>query len=50
MDINKVHEANRDEVNRILDKINAKGLNSLTTPERTFLQHFVPRDETPLTS
>lgn len=50
LDINKVHEANRDEVNRILDKINASGLNSLTTQERTFLQHFVPRDETPLTS
>ena len=45
VDINKVHEANRDEVNRILDKINDKGLNSLTTPERTFLQHFVPRDD-----
>lgn len=45
VDLNKVHEANRDEVNRILDKINAKGLNSLTTQERTFLQHFVPRDD-----
>lgn len=47
LDINKVHEANRDEVNRILDKINAKGINSLTTQERTFLQHFVPTDSTP---
>ena len=45
VDLNKVHEANRDEVNRILDKINATGLNSLTTQERTFLQHFVPRDD-----
>ncbi|MEP6834856.1 MAG: rhomboid family intramembrane serine protease [Gemmatimonas sp.] len=45
VDLNKVHEANREEVNRILDKINAKGLNSLTTQERTFLQHFVPRDD-----
>ena len=44
LDINKVHEANRDEVNRILDKINSKGINSLTTQERTFLQHFVPKD------
>lgn len=45
VDINRVHEANRDEVNRILDKINAKGLNSLTSQEKTFLQHFVPRDD-----
>lgn len=50
VDLGKVHEANRDEVNRILDKISANGLNSLTAQERTFLQHFVPRDETPLTS
>lgn len=47
VDINKVHEANRDEVNRILDKINAKGINTLTSQERTFLQHFVPTDSTP---
>lgn len=47
LDINKVHEANRDEVNRILDKISAKGINALTTQERTFLQHFVPTDSTP---
>lgn len=47
LDINKVHEANRDEVNRILDKINAKGINTLTAQERTFLQHFVPTDSTP---
>jgi membrane associated rhomboid family serine protease len=49
LDINRVHEANRDEVNRILDKISSNGVNSLTAQERTFLQHFVPRDETPLT-
>ncbi|MEP6778285.1 MAG: rhomboid family intramembrane serine protease, partial [Gemmatimonadaceae bacterium] len=42
LDITKVHEANRDEVNRILDKINKSGIGSLTTQERTFLQHFVP--------
>lgn len=44
VDLNSVHEANRDEVNRILDKINASGLGSLTAQERTFLQHFVPKD------
>lgn len=47
LDMNRVHEANRDEVNRILDKISASGLNSLTSQERTFLQHFVPQDSTP---
>lgn len=47
VDLNRVHEANRDEVNRILDKINAKGIGSLTAQERTFLQHFVPTDSTP---
>lgn len=50
VDLDRVHEANRDEVNRILDKINATGISSLTTQERTFLQHFVPKDETPLPS
>lgn len=43
---NKVHEVNRAEVDRILDKINATGLGSLTAQERTFLTHFVPKDET----
>jgi hypothetical protein len=40
-----VHEVNRDEVNRILDKISAKGLNSLTPQERLFLSNFVPPDD-----
>jgi membrane associated rhomboid family serine protease len=44
VNIASVHEANRDEVNRILDKINTSGVNSLTAQERTFLQHFVPKD------
>ena len=47
VDLNRVHEANRDEVNRILDKISAQGVGSLTSQERTFLQHFVPTDSTP---
>lgn len=46
VDMDTVHEANRDEVNRILDKINASGIGSLTGQERTFLQHFVPKDVT----
>ena len=40
-----VHEINREEVNRILDKISAKGLSSLTAQERLFLSNFVPPDD-----
>src|SRR5205085_7839794 len=45
VDPKSVHEVNRDEVNRILDKINAKGLSSLTAQERLFLSNFVPPDD-----
>jgi membrane associated rhomboid family serine protease len=41
----KVHEVNRAEVDRILDKISAEGIGSLTPQERTFLTHFVPKDD-----
>ena len=40
-----MHELNRDEVNRILDKISASGLGSLTPQERQFLSNFVPKDD-----
>ena len=40
-----VHSVNRDEVNRILDKISASGLNTLTPQERLFLSNFVPPDD-----
>jgi membrane associated rhomboid family serine protease len=40
-----VHEVNRDEVNRILDKISASGLTSLTPEEKIFLSNFVPPDD-----
>lgn len=40
-----VHEVNRDEVNRILDKINAHGIGSLTPQEKLFLSNFVPLDD-----
>lgn len=40
-----VHEINREEVNRILDKISASGLSSLTPQERLFLSNFVPPDD-----
>jgi membrane associated rhomboid family serine protease len=51
IDMQRVHEVNRDEVNRILDKINRDGMGSLTTPERVFLSNFaVPEDRVPPTS
>jgi membrane associated rhomboid family serine protease len=45
IDAARVHEVNRDEVNRILDKISEKGLSSLTPQERLFLSNFVPPDD-----
>ena len=40
-----VHSVNKDEVNRILDKISATGIGSLTANERLFLSNFVPPDD-----
>src|SRR5205823_12488208 len=45
VDPKRVHEVNRDELNRILDKINRCGLDSLTPQERIFLSNFVPKDD-----
>jgi membrane associated rhomboid family serine protease len=45
VNIQSVHELNRDEVNRILDKISASGLGSLTVQEKQFLSNFVPPDD-----
>jgi rhomboid family protein len=45
VNIQSVHELNRDEVNRILDKISASGLGSLTAQEKQFLSNFVPPDD-----
>jgi membrane associated rhomboid family serine protease len=42
-----VHEINRDELNRILDKVSARGVSSLTPDERAFLRNFVPPDDRP---
>ncbi len=47
VDPRSVHEVNRDEVNRILDKIGKSGVGSLTPQERTFLLTFVPPDDRP---
>ena len=45
IDSSRVHEANREEVDRLLDKISAKGIGALTPQERTFLSHFAPPDD-----
>ena len=45
VDTSSIHSVNRDEVNRILDKINASGMGSLTPQERQFLSNFVPPDD-----
>jgi len=48
IDTKSIHEVNRAEVDRILDKINEKGIGSLTPAERTFLSNFVPPDDRPV--
>jgi membrane associated rhomboid family serine protease len=48
IDTKSIHEVNRSEVDRILDKINEKGIGSLTPAERTFLSNFVPPDDRPV--
>jgi membrane associated rhomboid family serine protease len=40
-----IHAVNKEEVDRILDKISASGLASLTPQERQFLSNFVPPDD-----
>jgi membrane associated rhomboid family serine protease len=47
VDLQKVHEVNRDEVNRILDKISAHGMSALTPQERQFLSNFAPEERKP---
>lgn len=45
VDRSSIHSVNRDEVDRILDKISASGIGSLTPQERQFLSNFVPPDD-----
>lgn len=42
-----VHALNQEELDRILDKISATGMGSLTMQEKTFLSNFVPKDDRP---
>jgi membrane associated rhomboid family serine protease len=44
-----VHAVNKEEVDRILDKISASGIASLTPQERLFLSNFVPPDDRKIT-
>ena len=43
VNLEAVHELNRDEVKRILDKLETQGEGSLTSQERVFLGHFTPK-------
>jgi membrane associated rhomboid family serine protease len=45
VDRSRIHAINREEVDRILDKISKSGIASLTPQERLFLSNFVPPDD-----
>jgi membrane associated rhomboid family serine protease len=45
IDRSRIHEVNREEVDRILDKISAQGIGALTPQEKLFLSNFVPPDD-----
>ena len=45
IDRTKLHAVNREEVDRILDKISAQGIAALTPQERLFLSNFTPMDD-----
>lgn len=45
LNLDGVHALTREEVDRILDKISAQGMQSLTTEELRFLSNFAPMDD-----
>ena len=45
IDLSKVHEVNRDEVGRLIEKVRVQGIGALTGPERVFLSGFLPSDQ-----
>ena len=45
LDLSGIHELTRDEVDRILDKISAEGMGSLSPEEMRFLSNFAPMDD-----
>jgi hypothetical protein len=46
IDLSKIHEVNREEVRRLLEKVQMQGLGALTGQERVFLSGFLPSDQT----
>lgn len=47
VDLSAIHEANRPEVSRIIEKIRSSGVGSLTYQEQIFLSSFIPPDTHP---
>jgi hypothetical protein len=45
LNLDGVHALTREEVDRILDKISAEGMQSLTPEELRFLSNFAPMDD-----
>jgi rhomboid family protein len=45
IDLSKVHEVNREEVGRLIEKVRVQGVAALTGPERVFLSGFLPSDQ-----
>jgi membrane associated rhomboid family serine protease len=45
IDLTSLHEVNRGEINRLLDKISAEGVGSLTRQEAAFLSNFIPPED-----
>ena len=50
IDLSRVHQVNRDEVSRLIEKAGTEGAAALTPEERLFLSNFVPRDVVPPTT
>ena len=44
IDLNQIHPVNRQEVARLLEKVERDGVGALTGPERLFLNNFIPPD------
>ncbi len=44
IDLQSIHEVNRAEVNRLLDKIGSSGMESLSQEEKLFLSNFARKD------
>ena len=44
IDLSKVHQVNRDEVSRLMDKARTSGIRSLSAQEQNYLAMFVPSE------